>query len=257
MLFIDLQILTLTDSDLKVALGTSAYWNGDNVSTGLVGLAYNAITSAFSGTDPNADGSTNKLPYDPLFTTMYKDNLSSPSFSLALQRGSGGYIAFGGLPPVSVDTTAFATAPIQVLTSQSGTSGYTFYTITPDAVVFKGSAAKQTSQYIVDSGTTLFYAPTATAKALNSLFSPKATLSGGTYTVACNAKVPALSIKIGGTSFAINGTDLILQDPSGTCVSGIQDGGSGPYILGDVFLNNVVAVFDVGAAQMRFAQHTY
>lgn len=33
----------------------------------------------------------------------------------------------------------------------------------------------------------------------------------------------------------------------------ITDGGSGPYILGDIFLHNVVAVFDVGDAVMQFA----
>jgi hypothetical protein len=29
------------------------------------------------------------------------------------------------------------------------------------------------------------------------------------------------------------------------------------YILGDVFLKNVVAVFDIGASQMTFAPHNY
>lgn len=33
----------------------------------------------------------------------------------------------------------------------------------------------------------------------------------------------------------------------------IASGGSGPYILGDVFLQNVLAVFDVDDAVMQFA----
>ena len=56
--------------------------------------------------------------------------------------------------------------------------------------------------------------------------------------------------------FYINAADLIL-DSDGSCFTGIDDGGEGPYILGDVFLKNVVAVFDVGASEMRFAAREF
>lgn len=237
----------------QVALGTSAFWNGDGISSGLIGLAYPSITSAYQGTDPTAN--TARVGYDPLFTTMYKAGLSSAMFSMAIERGNGGYLAFGGLPPVSGVNATFAAAPIQILTSRAGS--LSFYTITPDALAYTGSAKTQKSQYIVDSGTTLVYLPTATAKTVNNLFSPKATLQQGTYVVSCTAKAPSFGVKIGGTTFQVSAADMILKDPSGVCISGIQDGGSGPYILGDVFLQNVVAVFDVGAAQMRFASHKY
>jgi aspergillopepsin I len=192
---------------------------------------------------------------------MWKQGLSSPLFSLALQRGSGGYIAFGGLPPVSFDQT-FATTALQnfVGTTGSAFNGQSFYTLTPDALVFSGAASTQSSQYILDSGTTVNYLPSSTAKAINSLFSPKAVLNNGVYTVNCNAKPPAFGVKIGGRTFVINPVDMIFADESsGTCISAIQDGGAapGPFILGDAFLNNVVAVFDVGAAQLRFAVHNY
>jgi hypothetical protein len=63
-------------------------------------------------------------------------------------------------------------------------------------------------------------------------------------------------VVISGVEFWINPADLIyrdLMDPmTGYCAVAIASGGSGPYILGDVFLQNVVAVFDVGAAQLRF-----
>jgi len=54
------------------------------------------------------------------------------------------------------------------------------------------------------------------------------------------------------------GTDENGQD---ACISGINDGGNDPgrdlYILGDSFLKSVVAVFDVGAGHMRFAEREY
>jgi aspergillopepsin I len=148
------------------------------------------------------------------------------------------------------------------LTAQGG-SADTFYTITPDALVYKGAATKNSAQYIVDSGTSLTYLPTAIAKTVAGLFSPKATLdsSQGAYFVSCTAKAPSFGIKIGGTTFTLDPKDLILQGQkdttTGKCLLGLTDGGTGPYILGDTFLSNVVAVFDVGAAQMRFAAHSY
>lgn len=235
------------------------------MSSGLLGLAYPAITSAYSGTDPTKDKASTRIQYDPIFTTMYKQKLSNPTFSLAIQRdGSsvGGYIAFGGLPAAVTTNGSFASTPIQVLTAQGGTAD-TFYTITPDAIVYTGAAAKNSAQYIVDSGTSLTYLPTAVVKSVAALFSPQATFdsSQGVYFVTCTATAPNFGVKIGGTTFTVSPKDLILKgqkDPStGKCVLGLTDGGTGPYILGDTFLSNVVAVFDVGAAQMRFAAHSY
>lgn len=74
--------------------------------------------------------------------------------------------------------------------------------------------------------------------------------------VQCDAIPPHFAILISGVEFWINPADLIYQDLvdplTGYCAIGVASGGPGPYILGDVFLQNVVAVFDVGAAEMRF-----
>lgn len=76
------------------------------------------------------------------------------------------------------------------------------------------------------------------------------------YFVDCNAIPPHFAVIIKGVRFWINPADLIYQDftepVTGKCAIAISTGGSGPYILGDPFLQNVVAVFDVGGAEMRF-----
>ena len=38
-------------------------------------------------------------------------------------------------------------------------------------------------------------------------------------------------------------------------MTGIQPGAKNYAVLGDVFLKNVVAVFDIGAEEMKFAPH--
>jgi hypothetical protein len=225
-----------------------------------MGLAYESLTSAYSGTNPADDSSSNQDEYSPVFQTMVSEGLTSASFSLALERGTGGYIAFGGLPPVSgiSNSTTFTSTPIEYL-SIATANAYTFYTI--NAAITYGSTETSTQQYIVDSGTTLIYTPTSVAKAINAAFKPAARYLSDeeAYFVECSATPPAFAVDIAGTSFTVNPTDLIYQDVvdpnTGYCLTGVQDGGSGPYILGDVFLQNVVAVFDVGASEMRFAAH--
>ena len=123
-------------------------------------------------------------------------------------------------------------------------------------------------QYIVDSGTTLNYFPTAVADAVNAAFVPPAVYSDdeGAYVVDCKAKAPSLGIKISGTIFWTNPLDMILlagtdENGNDVCISGIDDGGSDTaedvYILGDTFQKNVMSVFDIGAVELRFAAREF
>ena len=78
----------------------------------------------------------------------------------------------------------------------------------------------------------------------------------GAYFTSCDAIAPIIAVILGGIKFFINTVDLIyrgMRDPlTGLCMIGISSGGSGPYILGDVFMQNALVVFDVGEAKMRF-----
>lgn len=97
---------------------------------------------------------------------------------------------------------------------------------------------------------------------IHALFDPPATLDTtiGVAVAPCNASVPSMGIKIGGQVLNISAIDMLIQDqqrfatPAGMCLVGVQDGGTGPFTLGDTFMNNVLTVFDIGATQMHFAQ---
>jgi len=105
--------------------------------------------------------------------------------------------------------------------------------------------------------------PTALAAAINAAFNPSAVYLWmyGAYFTSCTAQAPPFAVILDGVKFYINPVDLIyrdLVDPvTGLCMTAIASGGAGPYILGDVFLQNVLAVFDVGNAQMRFTSRQY
>ncbi|EIN11164.1 acid protease [Punctularia strigosozonata HHB-11173 SS5] len=262
--------LTVTKQEIGVV--TAAAWDGDGVNTGLIGLAYPGITSVYNGSNPDDDSSSNFVPYDPFFFTAVKERkVSSPFFSIALDRGSIpaeqnstldphlGYLAFGGIAPVPV-TGKTTTVAVQGYTvSSSPAKEDFFYTVDVDSYVFPGSHKLATNgSAILDTGTTLNYVPTPIAKAFNKGFKPAAKYveDEGTYYVDCNATAPDFAVTIGGVEFSVSGKDNILPigaDEKGKqlCISGTQDGGPDEdgniFILGDTFLHNVVATFNIAA----------
>ncbi|ORY67756.1 aspartic peptidase domain-containing protein [Pseudomassariella vexata] len=260
----DVTVAGITVLHQEVGLVNYSYWFGDEVSSGLVGLAYPYLTSAYAGTNASNDSLSNFVEYDPVFTSMVKQNLSAPLFSLALTRNSSeGYIAFGGLPPVDY-AGEFASTPILKISINEPYKSipqYEFYTIVPDSYTWKNATTSASNiPIIVDSGTTLAYLPTNIAEPILAAYSPPAVYleNEGAYFAPCDATPPEFGITIGGTTFQIDPKDMIYTDivdpDTGYCLAGIVDGGDeGSFILGGTFLNNVVAVFDVGAAEMRFA----
>lgn len=96
--------------------------------------------------------------------------------------------------------------------------------------------------------------------AINDRFDPPAVLNDdgtGIFSVQCNATAPTLGFVIGNQTFYHDGRDLIVPLRGDQCQSGmaatIPEEGIALNFLGDVFLKNVVAVFDFGKDEMRFA----
>ena len=195
-------IAGITVPQQEIAVVNSAAYNGDGVSSGLLGLGFPANTRAYSGTNSDQDSSQTQQIYNPLFTNMYTRGPVSPMFSLAIDRSGGGQLAFGGLPPVGY-TNSFASAPLQILQTSSpdgvvqNTSTYTFYTITAGGFAVGGASSavnKTAPQMIVDSGTTQIYVPEAVANAVNYAFNPPPDYkdSTGDYIIQCYEHTPSL-----------------------------------------------------------------
>ncbi|KAG9640593.1 acid protease, partial [Aureobasidium melanogenum] len=277
----DLTFAGLTVENKTMGLVTVAGWYGDGTSSGLVGLAYASLTNQYSGSDPDTDIAGLNIPYNPLLTSMFVQNITAPIFSIALDRdvtqsaqSAGGVLAVGGIPNIP-HGKFWAAANISVVgvDSTTGQPEYQFYAVEVDGwavsknwnasfdVGMTGNPRKTpligapTYNVIVDSGTSLIYAPTDVAAALAAAFSPPAvlSLSVGLYTVACNATVPLFGVTISKKVFYINPLDLIIDTGEGFCIPGVQDAGGGMTIIGDTFMRNVLTVFDVGAAQVRFS----
>ena len=77
------------------------------------------------------------------------------------------------------------------------------------------------------------------------------------WSVQCDAIPPIFGIGISSKIFYVNGLDMKVQVSETDCISGIQPNFGGLTILGDVWMKNVISVFDVGAERMRFAARQY
>ncbi|KAJ7478970.1 acid protease [Mycena latifolia] len=257
----------------EIGVPTVAGWFGDGITSGILGLAFPDATSVYNATSvEDISSSTNLIYYNPFFfTAVQEKKVTNPYFSIALNRPSFaaqlsktrtpnlGILAFGGIAPVPVQKTS-VTVPIQGYTIRGGAlvptnknPEYFLYSVDVQSFSFPGASPYIPSPGIIlDTGTTLNVLPAALADAYNAGFKPKAQYDAqdNVYIVACNAKAPVLSLKIGGVVFTIDPQDQII--PAGTdengnlvCISGTQKGVPGGFlILGDVFLHNVVTTFN-------------
>ncbi|KAK4152559.1 aspartic peptidase domain-containing protein [Chaetomidium leptoderma] len=260
--FSDVTIGNITVEKQQVCLANTTYWYGNNYTSGLMGLAFPAITNAYLGGDSDHQFG-NQVQYSPLFTSMVNQGLVDPVFSIAIDRNaSSGMLAFGGIAPArGLDQFKVAVLDMVITTViavPETASQYSFYTVIPDGWYYDQTTNTKKIPYIVDSGTTLNYLPSSLADAINASFDPPAVYMWmyGAYFTSCNAIVPQVAVVLDGINFNINPVDLLyrgLVDPlTGLCMTAIADGGSGPYILGDAFMQNALVVFDVGQAKMRF-----
>jgi hypothetical protein len=259
-------------SKQQISLVTSASIKGNGLFSGILGLGMRGLTTAYLGTDPRNDSASNAARYSPLVETMTTNSQVPPVFSIAMSRDDNrSFISFGGIPP-SVRIGEVATTPISQISVNGKPREYLYYGLHPESVTFNGSAASggatpgnwsKPGLMIVDTGTTLNYFPRDVADAINALFSPPADYyGGGTYLVPCDATPPSLDIGIGGQVFRVDPGSMILPEtrmPSfdaDYCTTGIARG-SGTYILGDVFLQEMLVVFDVSdRKEMKFAKRS-
>ena len=93
------------------------------------------------------------------------------------------------------------------------------------------------------------------------MYTPHAQLNPaqGGWFVPCNAIPPSFGVQIGGQMIWTDPASMILpqvKDPeSGYCATGIGAVDSAPYILGDVFMQGLVNVFDISSKmEMKFAK---
>ncbi|KAG0004779.1 Type I transmembrane sorting receptor [Entomortierella chlamydospora] len=159
--------------------------------------------------------------------------------SVRRNGGKGGAYIFG-----DIDTTKYTGNLTYVPVTRKG-----YWQIAITGASYNNKSLKQSSQGIIDTGTTLIIIGTSAAAAVHKNIKGAVNdAEVGGWTVPCsiaNSK-DTIGFTMGGKSFKVPVADLAWSpvDSAGkTCYSGVQGGQDGLWILGDVFIKNNYCVF--------------
>lgn len=176
-----------------------------------------------------------------------QSNVVGIHLNRAVDNTKDGEILFGG-----VDTGKFSGSIAYTKTSNDGS-----WEIPVNDMIIGNVAANFTGRTaIVDTGTTFILMPPKDAQAVHRLI-PGTAANGEGFTMPCTTTVK-FEVKINGRNYEISAKDYLgkpTQTGSSTCNSNIighQAFGETQWILGDVFLKNVYAVFDFDNKQIGF-----
>ncbi|KAI0036070.1 acid protease [Vararia minispora EC-137] len=203
---------------------------------GLMGMAFQQI-SVFNAS--------------PFFQTLVSQGtVTAPEFGVKLAQ-TGSELFLGG-----ADTSLFTGDLTNVPVTTVG-----FWEVNMDSVDVGGNPAVTSVDSIIDTGTTLVVGEQNTVTAIYAAIPGAADASNtagpGFFTFPCNTTNFDVSFVFGGTSFPISLDTFnlgMLAQGSSECVGGIMGAEGLPgFIVGDVFLQNVYTVFDVGNTQVGFA----
>ncbi|KAG0053850.1 hypothetical protein BGZ83_000324 [Gryganskiella cystojenkinii] len=217
---------------------------GSGPSDGLFGLGFDTIESV-SGVKTFLDNAIAAGVLDKPVVSVFLP-------SVRRNGGTGGEYLFGG-----IDTSKFTGELTYVPVSQQG-----YWQVAIDGVSAGGQDLGQSSQGIVDTGTTLVIVSDAAAQAIHGTIQGASNDPNNGWVVPCSLKTSTdnVSFTMGGTAFNVPVADLAyedLGDGSGNCFSGVQGGQNDLWILGDVFIKNNYCVFDQGNSQIGIAPLSY
>ncbi|KAI0036005.1 acid protease [Vararia minispora EC-137] len=225
---------------MNQAIGdSSTFSNAFNISQfppdGVVGLAFPSIS---------------KFNASPIFHSLISQGaVDVPEFGIKLAK-TDAELFLGG-----VNTSLFTGEVTQVPVTQEG-----FWEINVDSIDVSGEPVLTSVESIVDSSVKFISGPKEVIATLydNIPGSRNASdISPGIFTVPCNTTRLDVAFTFNGRQFPVS-WDTFNQGPlaegSEECVGGAMVLSSVPFlILGEVFMQNVYTIFDVGNSQVGFA----
>jgi hypothetical protein len=183
----------------------------------------------------------------PMKALVASGQLQQPVFAFYLGNNQPGELLFGGVDQKHY-TGDFSFVPL---------SSETYWQVKLDGVKLADVSFSTTDKAIVDSGTSLLAGPTDDINKIATKLGAKSVL-GKEWIVDCSAAIPDLSFTLGGKSYTLSKSDLILQASGSQCILGLMGidvpAPHGPlWILGDVFMRKYYVQFDWGQQRLGFA----
>ncbi|XP_020785307.2 pepsin A-like [Boleophthalmus pectinirostris] len=214
---------------------TEAEFMAEMTADGILGLAFQSIA---------ADNVV------PVFKNMVAQGLlGQPLFSVYLSSNDqkGSEVIFGGID-VSYYTGSIYWIPL---------SSATYWQINMDSVTINGQivACAGGCQAIIDTGTSLIVGPNTDINNINSWLGASLNQYGEAVVNCQNIQsLPDVTFTLNGISFSVPASGYITQSYS-SCYTGFGQGGTEPlWILGDVFIREYYAIFDIQNQYIGLAQ---
>ncbi|CAK7228900.1 hypothetical protein SEUCBS140593_007065 [Sporothrix eucalyptigena] len=182
--------------------------------------------------------------------------LSQNIFGVALWRDANGGSNTGEIIFGTTDSAKY-TGSLSYTSVNSGAGGD--WAIAMDDMGYNGGKAGVTGRLAyIDTGTTYVFGPAADVAALHAQIPGAESSDGGvTYTVPCTSDQP-LTVYFSGVAYSISSLDWLspATTDGGNCTSNIYGHAvvTNAWLLGDLFIKNVYAVFDVDQSRIGFAK---
>lgn len=249
-------------------------WAQETVSIGgasITGLEFGDATSqdvgqgllgiGLKGNEASAQ-SSNSFTYDNLPLKLKDQGLiDKAAYSLYLnsEDATSGSILFGGSDS-SKYSGSLATLDLVNIDDEgdSTSSAVAFFVELEGIKAGSSSITKTTYPALLDSGTTLIYAPSSIASSIGRKYGTYSYSYGG-YVTSCDATGPDFKFSFNGKTITVPFSNLLFQNSEGDseCLVGVLSSGSNYYILGDAFLRSAYVYYDIDNSQVGIAQAKY
>ncbi|KAL6945275.1 hypothetical protein ACO0QE_002724 [Hanseniaspora vineae] len=188
----------------------------------------------------------------------------SALFSLFLNdlTASTGSILFGAVDTGKVSGNLY-TLPMINIYAGSGFDNPVEYEVTLQGLGFSSSFSQTTITTtkfaaLLDSGTTLTILPTSLMNLVVDALEASYDSSVGYYEIDCDSTSDQnMVFDFGGFHINVPLSDFVIDSSSGKCYLGFQGASQSFVILGDVFLSNAYAVFDIDNYEISLGQANY
>lgn len=205
-----------------------------------------------------------KFEYDNFPYLLKKEGLiAKASYSLYLNSkdAKGGSILFGSVDTAKYegDLTLFPLMNVDdnghLVDSPVG-----FYAPLSGLTMTNESFIVETAPALLDSGTTLIYAPNKVANAIGHKYGKYIRAANG-YVTSCKTEGEPLNFHFGNTTISVPFKDLLFDlsrdEPiftSDECLIGVINSGNDNFMLGDLFLRSAYVYYDLEDAKIGLAQ---
>lgn len=233
----------------------------------LVGIGY-------PGNEASNNGA-NSFTYDNFPITLKKQGIiNKTAYSLYLNSidANSGSVLFGAYDTAKFEGDLQTLSLVNIDDSGSKTDSPVAFFVDLDKISSSdGELTSKSYPALLDSGTTLIYAPTDVYKEISGKYGTYNSEVGGNI-IACNAKGDPFSFSFKGKDISVPFADtlfkLTMNDGStyqvngeDQCIVGFMDSQSEYYILGDGFLRSAYVYYDldantVGIAQAKFTSES-